>query len=137
MNITELKSGDDILITLLRSRPANPVRVREETIHRTKDAFKRTPRSFTGGKGIVLANADKILTIRFTSNTASSFEGVAELQYEAIRDIHIWQGETNADTVVLKRKLDFELEIPVEFPHTMPATKIYRKKVNLLWTDTK
>tara|TARA_A100001515_G_scaffold140438_1_gene136138 strand:- start:182 stop:595 length:414 start_codon:yes stop_codon:yes gene_type:complete len=137
MNITDLKSGDDIVITLLRTRPANPVQVKGDIIHRTKNEFKRTPRSFTGGEGIVLANADKILTIRFTSNTASNFEGVAELEYEAIRDIHIWEGETNADTVVLKRKLDFELEIPVEFPHTMPATKIYKKKVNLLWTDTK
>ena len=90
-----------------------------------------------GGNAIVMSNANKVLVVRFTSNTNSNFEGVAELEYDAIRDIHIWEGETNADTVVQKRKLDFELEIPVEFPHTMPAVKIYKKKVNLIWIDTK
>ena len=136
MNITDLKSGDDILITMLRPRPANPVMVKDSLIHQTKGSNKRSPQSFTGGEGIVLSNANKVLTIRFTSNTNSNFEGVAELDYDAIRDIHIWEGESNADTVVLKRKLDFKLEIPVEFPHTMPAVKIYKKKVNLRWTDS-
>ena len=135
MNITDLKSGDDIVITLLRSRPANEVNVNGNVIYRTKGHYKRNARSFTGGEAIVMANANKVLTVRVTSNTNSNFEGVAELEYKSIRDIHIWEGETNADTVVLKRKLDFELEIPVEFPHTMPAVKIYKKKVNLFWTD--
>ena len=135
MNITDLENGSDIVITMLRSRPANEVYVNGNVIHRTQGHYKRTPRSFTGGEAIVMANANKLLTVRFTSNTNSNFEGVAELEYDAIRDIYIWEGETNADTVVMKRKLDFKLEIPVEFPHTMPALKIYKKKVNVFWTD--
>ena len=136
MNITDLKSGDDILITMLRSRPANAINVSGEVIYSTKGQYKRNSPAFTGGRCTVLSNSDKILKVRFRNNT-NYIEGVAELEYNAIRDIHIWEGETNADTVVSKRKLDFELEIPVENPHTMPASKIYRKRVNLLWTDTK
>ena len=136
-NITELKQGDDIIVTLLRSRPATPTGVGNQIIYCTSNNYKRTPHEFTGGQAIVLANAGKILRIQFTSRPNANVGGVAELDYAAIQSIYIWEGESNADTVVMKRKLDFELEIPVKFPHTMPPMKIYKKKVNLIWTDSK
>ena len=89
MNITDLKSGDDILITMLRSRPANAINVSGDVIYSTKGQYKRNSPAFTGGRCIVLSNSDKILKVRFRNNT-NYIEGVAELEYNPIRDIHIW-----------------------------------------------
>ncbi len=59
MNITDLKSGDDIVITLLETKPEIPVRVKNTIIKRPRNKSNGPPGFLTGVEGMVLANANK------------------------------------------------------------------------------
>lgn len=126
MYITELKAGDQILIDLHKSLPAYPTRSGKVTIYRTGSQYKLGKAvSFSEGEGTVILNSGKVLVMNFSGRVNPSFHGVAEIDYSAVNNLYIYEGETNADTVAKG----------LENKQTAPAMRIYRKKVVLRWQE--
>ena len=126
MYITELSEGDEILITLGDSTPAYPVLVGKSVIYRTGKRYARKQDVyFSEGTATVLLNSERVLVLRFAGTINPSFSGIAEVDYQAVRSLYLYQGETNADTVAKG----------ISDKTTAPAMDIYRKKIVLKWTQ--
>ncbi len=126
MYVTELKAGDQILITLDRATPAYPTTSGDVVVYKTGKQYKKSQNlHFNQGEGTVILNDSRVLVIRFCDIGNVSFNGVAELDYYAIKSIYLYEGETNAATVAegLNNK------------QSAPPSKIYRKKVVLKWVE--
>ena len=126
MYVTELKSGDKILITLTKYSPAYPTRAHNSVVYKTGKQYKRAQNKyFNEGTATVLLNSENVLVISFASLSDHSFSGIAEIDYPSIRSLYLYTGETNADTVSkgLYNK------------STAPPMQIYRKKIILKWTE--
>ena len=128
MYITDLKAGDEILITLSKNLSAYPLRYPSgKIVYKTnvRNAHRESQR-FVHGTGKVISNSNNVLKISFTQGwNKSQFSGVAEIDYQAVSLLYLYQGETNASTVA--KGLDN--------PATAPPMNIYRKKVVLRWTS--
>lgn len=124
MYVTELSSGDQILITLASSMPAYPTReTKDSVVYRTGRRFKRNAITFIKGTAVVLSNADNVLTFRFADFYNPSTSGIAAVDYQSVSSIYLYEGETNAATVAEG----------LNDPTTAPPVNIYRKKVVLRW----
>ena len=126
MYITELRAGDQILIDLHKRLPAYPTEEGDVIIYKTGFQHKLGKQvTFSEGEGTVLLNNNKVLVFRFSGRTNPSFQGVAEVDYSAVKNLYVYEGETNASTVA--KGLDNK--------QTAPAMNIYRKKVVLRWQE--
>ena len=136
MYITELSAGDKILLKLISGKYAYPELINGEITYRTSNINQKMKASyFIEGEGFIISNENKKIKMSFNSFDSRSCYGIAEVDYNAFQFIYLNEGETNADTVVPKKKLDFDLEEDIEFPHTAPAMQIYRKKIILFWSE--
>tara|TARA_R110002110_G_scaffold201156_2_gene412051 strand:+ start:181 stop:561 length:381 start_codon:yes stop_codon:yes gene_type:complete len=126
MYVTNLQTGAEVLFNLHSSLPAYPVRENNVVIYKTGRQYKKAQEvPLTEGEGTVILNDSKVLVLRFSARTNPSFQGVAEIDYNALKSLYVYGGETNAATVAagLNNK------------QTAPAMKIYRNKVILRWAD--
>lgn len=143
MRIGELTPGSDIRVKLRSSMPAVPERVGNKVVYSTATHMgkplpaKQNRLPFVEGHGTVLSNTDKKIKMSFVGLVNLNFTGTAEIDYLAFDSVHLWEGETNESTLKRAHKLDFDLEIEVEFKSAVPPMKIYRKKIQLVWKDTK
>ena len=126
MYITELTAGDEILIKLHRNLQAYPSGTPGNIVYRTGKRYNKGNHvAFIEGTGKVISNTSKVLSIIFSSVVQSSLSGLADIDYHAIREVYLYEGETNATTVAKG----------LNNVHLAPAMNIYRKKVILRWTD--
>ena len=127
MYITELKAGDKILITLNSSTPAYSTLMGKSVIYKTGKQYRRKQDiHFSEGTATVILNSERVLVLNFAGLTNTSFSGVAEVDYYAVKAAYLYTGETNAATVAegLYNKA------------TAPPMNIYRKKIVLKWTES-
>ena len=142
MRIGELTQGSDIRVKLRSNMPAVPRRVGDQVVYSTELHMKKLlPRKpgdlpFVEGHGTVISNTGNKIKMSFVGLINLNFTGVAEVDYLAFDSVHLWEGETNESTLKRAHKLDFNLEEEVEFKGAVPPMKIYRKKIQLIWTDT-
>lgn len=126
MYITELSTGDKILLKLNSTTPAYPVMIGKVFLYKTgKQYAKKQNIYFTGGTATIIRNSDDVLVLNFVSRSDPSFSGIAEIDYGAINLLYLYEGETNEATVAegLRNKT------------TAPAMDIYRKKIILRWKE--
>lgn len=142
MKIGEITPGSDIRVKLRSSMPAISKRVGNKVVYSTalhmEKPLPTKPRElpFIEGYGTVLSNSDKKIKMSFVGLINLNFTGTAEIDYLAFDSVHLWEGETNESTLKRAHKLDFDLEVEVEFKSAIPPMKIYRKKIQLVWKDT-
>ena len=136
MYISELSPGDKILFKLIPGKYAYPELNKDSITYKTSNINQKLKAFYlTEGEGFIISNKDKRIDLRFNSFDSRTCHGIAEIDYGAFQFIYLYQGETNSETVVPKRKLDFNLEVDIEFPHTTPTMQIYRKKIDLFWSE--
>ena len=126
MYITDLKAGDEILITLTPQYPAYLTRAGKVVVYKTGKQYKKSQSiPFTEGEASVLLNDSRVLVLQFSSRVNPSFSGIAEIDYFSIQSLYLYEGETNAATVAKG----------LENKQLAPAMRIYRKKVILKWKE--
>lgn len=137
MNIGDLKSGDDILLKVNGAFKPVPMRYGKKTVYETPTVQGR-PRSPTFSEctatviGHAPLNNTPALQIQFVNIVDRSVTGIAHINYFSILSIRLYEGETNIKTVVPKDISDKRDEWPYT-AYQLPPSKIYRKKVNLVW----
>tara|TARA_R110002051_G_scaffold268489_1_gene328539 strand:+ start:253 stop:636 length:384 start_codon:yes stop_codon:yes gene_type:complete len=125
--VTDLQSGDRILISLVSSSPAYPTRTNTEgsIVYKTGRKYKKHELTFLKGTATILSNISNVLTFRFADFYNPTTSGIAAVDYKSISSIYLYEGETNASTVAQG----------LNDPTTAPAVDIYRNKVILRWTE--
>lgn len=136
MYISELSTGNKIRFKLISGHFAYPELQNNSLVYKTSNISKQESGFYlTEGEGTILSNNNKVISVQFNSFDSRSCHGVAELDYVAFQNIYLYEGETNSETVLPKKIIDFNLEQDLEFPHTAPAMNIYRKKITLFWSE--
>ena len=136
MYISELSPGDKILFKLISGKYAYPELNRDSILYKTSSTNQKLKSFYlTEGEGVILSNKNKKINVSFNSFDSRSCNGIAEIDYGAFQFIYLYEGETNEKTVIPKKKFDFNLEEEIEFTHTSPAMNIYRKKIDLFWSE--
>ena len=137
MNITDLKAGDRIYMTINKTFAPTENLIGKQVI------FESTPRwtsgarkSFTQCKGTIIQHTtlkgEPALELQFVSLVNPSNTGIARIIYYSIASLWLYEGETNINTVVPKEVSEKRNEFPYA-AYQLPPVNIYRKKIKLVW----